>query len=64
MIHYYAQHYRHTSGSLTEQLSKLLYAANDKGLDIFSPYIVGDLALPRLYELCAAINRIRCDDWT
>jgi predicted ABC-class ATPase len=63
MIYYYAKHYSNSSGSLTENLSKLLQEANEKGLDIFSPYKVGNLALPRLYELTAAINRIRCNDW-
>ncbi|MCU7837057.1 MAG: ABC-ATPase domain-containing protein [gamma proteobacterium symbiont of Taylorina sp.] len=63
MIHYYACHYSHTSGNLTDQLKKLLQQANEKGLDTFSPYTVGDLALPRLYELAAAINRIRSNDW-
>ncbi len=33
------------------------------GLDIFSPYKVGNLALPRLHELAAAINRIREGQW-
>ena len=64
MIYYYACHYAHTSGSLSEQLRQLLQEADEKGLDIFSPYTVGDLALPRLYELSAAINRIRSSDWT
>ncbi len=63
MIHYYASHYVHASGSLTDNLKKLLQEANEKGLDIFSPYKVGNLAMPRLYELAAAINRIRSDDW-
>jgi len=63
MIYYYAKYYSQSPGSLTENLNKLLQEANEKGLDIFSPYKVGNLALPRLYELTAAINRIRCDDW-
>ena len=56
--------YAHTQGSLSSQLKQLLQQANEQGLDIFSPYTVGDLALPRLYELAAAINRIRSDDWS
>ena len=72
MIHYYACHYAHTEtnmqtyaeNSLTDNLKKILQEANKKGLDIFSPYKVGNLAMPRLYELSAAINRIRCDDWS
>ncbi|MCK5649120.1 MAG: ABC-ATPase domain-containing protein [Gammaproteobacteria bacterium] len=75
MIHYYAIHYAYpeqtktkaqvsAENSLTTHLKKLMQEANDKGLDIFSPYKVGNLAMPRLYELSAAINRIRCDDWS
>lgn len=68
MIHYYARHYAHNSAyaekSLTQILNIILHEAREKGLDIFSPYKVGNLALPRLYELSAAINRIRSDDWT
>ncbi|MFK5986028.1 MAG: ABC-ATPase domain-containing protein [Pseudomonadota bacterium] len=63
MIHYYATHYSTASGTLVENLTKIIQLANDQGLDIFSPYKVGNLAIPRLYELHAAINRIRCDDW-
>lgn len=64
MIDYYARHYApHKAGSLAINLKKLLQEANAQGLDIFSPYKVGNLAMPRLYELAAAINRIRCDDW-
>ncbi|MFK5891851.1 MAG: ABC-ATPase domain-containing protein [Pseudomonadota bacterium] len=64
MIHYYASHYAKSSGSLTDNLKKLIDKARTNGLDIFSPYKVGNLAIPRLYELTAAINRIRSDDWT
>jgi hypothetical protein len=31
----------------------------EKGLDILSPWKTGTLALPRLHEVAAAINRIR-----
>lgn len=68
MIHYYACHYAqapiHAKNNLTDNLKILLQEAKDKGLDIFSPYKVGNLAMPRLYELSAAINRIRCEDWS
>jgi len=63
MIHYYAKHYAHAPGSLTENLKKLLQEINDNSLDALSPYKVGNLAMPRLYELTAAINRIRSGDW-
>jgi len=63
MIYYYEQHYAKTSSSLVEGLRQLLIDAESKGLDIFSPYLVGNLALPRLYELAAAINRLRNIEW-
>jgi len=64
MIYYYACHYDNAPGSLADKLKKLIQEAHEKGLDIFSPYKVGNLAMPRLYELAAAINRIRSDDWS
>jgi len=63
MIYYYEQYYAATTNSLVEGLIRLLKDAETQGLDIFSPYLVGNLALPRLYELVAAINRIRDIKW-
>ena len=37
----------------------LLAEAARQGLDQLTPYVQGELALPRLYELLAAINRLR-----
>jgi len=64
MIHYYATHYAHSSASLAEGLEQLLVEACRKNLDIFSPYKVGNLAMPRKHEIAAAINRIRDGNWT
>ncbi|RKZ94310.1 MAG: ATPase [Gammaproteobacteria bacterium] len=64
MIQYYASHYAHAPENLISNLQALIQLANEQGLDSFSPYKVGNLAMPRLYELAAAINRIRCDDWS
>ena len=63
MIHYFAQHYAHECTSMIDGLCMLLEEAELYGLDRFSPYKVGNLALPRLYELAAAINRIRNGNW-
>ena len=63
MIQYYASHYAQKPDNLISNLKMLIQQANEQGLDSFSPYKVGNLAMPRLYELAAAINRIRCDDW-
>ncbi|WP_455219265.1 ABC-ATPase domain-containing protein [Kaarinaea lacus] len=63
MIHLYAQRYAKPGDTLIPGLQKLMSDVNKKGLDIISPYKVGNLALPRLHELAAAINRIRDGDW-
>ncbi len=63
MIYYFAQHYAATDNNLVKGLQQVMADAQQYGLDIFSPYKVGDLALPRLYELAAAINRIREGQW-
>jgi hypothetical protein len=31
----------------------------DKGLDILQPFKAGNLALPRIFEVAGAINRMR-----
>jgi len=63
MIHYFAQHYADDCENLTDGLKQVLKDAQEHGLDQFSPYKVGNLALPRLHELAAAINRIREGNW-
>jgi len=63
-IHYYASHYAGRQDmSLQQGLDALLDDITKKGIDIISPYKVGNLAYPRLFEIAAAINRIRCGDW-
>jgi predicted ABC-class ATPase len=63
MIHYYARHYADDCRDLVEGLQKVLADAEQHGLDCFSEYKVGNLALPRLFELAAAVNRIREGHW-
>lgn len=63
MILLYAQRYADGSNSLITGLRKLIRDVDARGLDILSPYKAGNLAMPRLYELAAAINRIRAGDW-
>ncbi len=45
--------------SLKEGLQKLMADLHEGGLDILSPYKVGNLAKPRIFELAFAINRMR-----
>ena len=59
MIHYYGEHYLEKSRSLREGLTKVMEDVKEKGFDILLPYKVGNLAMPRIYELAGAINRMR-----
>jgi predicted ABC-class ATPase len=64
-IHYYARHYAKQGNlSLQQGLQALMQDIQQKGIDILSQYKVGNLAEPRLFEIAAAINRIRCQDWS
>jgi hypothetical protein len=44
---------------LVEGLKRALADVEEKGLDILTPYKRGDYARPRLFELAAAVNRMR-----
>jgi len=59
MIHYYSEHYLGKTQNLREGLTKLMEDVQEKGFDILLPYKVGNLAMPRIYELAGAINRMR-----
>jgi len=58
-IYYYAVHYAARGFSLKEGLSRLMADLDKGGLDVLSPFKVGNLAKPRLFEIAAAINRMR-----
>lgn len=59
MIHYYSEHYMEKTQNLREGLMKMMMDVQEKGFDILLSYKVGNLAMPRIYELAAAINRMR-----
>jgi predicted ABC-class ATPase len=59
IIYYYAQHYRGTSKNLTDGLLQVMEEIEEKGLDILHPFKAGTLALPRIFEVAGAINRMR-----
>ncbi len=44
---------------LNQVLQQVIAQVEKQGLDSISPYIIGTLAMPRLYELVATINRMR-----
>ncbi len=48
-----------SSENMIKGLKKVFQEIEKTGLDIISPYKTGNLAMPRLYEVAAAINRIR-----
>ncbi|UCC66391.1 MAG: ABC-ATPase domain-containing protein [Deltaproteobacteria bacterium] len=59
MIHHYAEKYLHRSGSLKEGIELVIKDVEAKGLDCLLPYKVGNLAMPRIFEMAGAINRMR-----
>ena len=66
MIYYYTQHHYRKDESVNSMVDGIQHTLKDvekSGLDILNLYKIGDLALPRLYEVAAAINRIRNCDW-
>ncbi|UCD85015.1 MAG: ABC-ATPase domain-containing protein, partial [Deltaproteobacteria bacterium] len=59
LIHYYSARYAGRGESLTEGLTKLMDDLEKNGFDHFSNFKPADLAVPRLFEVAAAINRMR-----
>ncbi|NIQ38245.1 MAG: ATPase [Proteobacteria bacterium] len=59
LIDYYARRYVDNTNNLHDGLRRALGDVEEKGLDILVPYRVGNLAIPRIYELAGAINRLR-----
>ncbi|RLB08160.1 MAG: ATPase [Deltaproteobacteria bacterium] len=59
MIHYYSEKYLHRSRSLREGMELVMRDVEQWGLDCLLPYKVGNLAMPRIFEVAGAINRMR-----
>jgi predicted ABC-class ATPase len=59
IIWYYAQHYAGKEETLRAGLTKLFAELRTQGLDLLSPRKMGNYALPRIFEVAAAINRLR-----
>jgi predicted ABC-class ATPase len=59
IIHSYCEQYLEKSNSLEEGLTILMKDLRDKGFDVLLPYKAGNLAMPRIYEVAGAINRMR-----
>ena len=58
LIHHSAEHY--AGYTLVEGIRRTLDDAARQGADSLLPYVMGELALPRLQETVAVINRMRC----
>lgn len=62
MMLQFASEHLFKEGKTIEQVAEALYATiNEKGLEVISPYKghPGNIALPRKYEFCGALNRYR-----
>jgi hypothetical protein len=59
LVDYYARRCLDKTNDLHDGLKRALGDVEEKGLDILVPYKVGNLAMPRIYELAGAINRMR-----
>jgi len=59
MVHYYSENYMEKTQHLREGLTKVMDDFRERGFDIFLPHKVGNLAMPRIYEVAGAINRMR-----
>jgi predicted ABC-class ATPase len=64
LIRHYAERYADTTGGLTPGLRQALEDVAREGLDVLCPHKVGNLALPRLQEVAATLNRMRTIDWS
>jgi predicted ABC-class ATPase len=59
MIHFFAERYLESTPSLKEGIELVMRAVQEKGLDCLLPYTVGNLAMPRSFEVSGAVNRMR-----
>jgi predicted ABC-class ATPase len=59
MIHHFARHYAGGDMTLSAGLDRVFGDVRAAGLDVLTPFAMGNLALPRKQEVAAAINRMR-----
>jgi predicted ABC-class ATPase len=59
LIHYYCENYLDKTANLREGLTRVMEDLRQRGFDILLPYKAGNLAMPRIYEVASAINRMR-----
>ena len=59
ILYYASEKYMDGKRTLREMLSLVQSDLEEKGMDILSPYLRGDYAMPRMLEVAAALNRLR-----
>ncbi len=59
LMRHYGEHFSAEQLDLVAGLRKALDDVASRGLDRITPFVTGDLAIPRLQELVAAVNRMR-----
>ncbi len=59
LIRHFGEHFSQQKVDLVEGLAMALDEVESHGLDQITPFIVGTLAMPRIQELVAVVNRMR-----
>ncbi len=59
LMHHYQQRLSEEQLEMVEMLERVISQVETDGLDSITPYTMGTLAMPRLHELAATINRMR-----
>ena len=59
IIYYARRKYMDGRMTIREILDAVEREIEEKGLDVLSPYLRGDYAMPRMLEVAAALNRLR-----
>ncbi|MBI2876538.1 MAG: ABC-ATPase domain-containing protein [Candidatus Tectomicrobia bacterium] len=59
LIYHYSQHWVRSGPDLSGGLRRLFQQVAEQGLESTLPFPSGNYALPRLYEVAAAVNRLR-----
>lgn len=59
IILYYSLHYAGCGYSLRKGLEKVMNEIGEQGMDVLSNHKAGDYARPRIFEVAAAVNRLR-----
>lgn len=59
LIRYSADRFSKQKIDLVEGMAEVLYDVKGGGLDQITPFIIGTLAMPRIQELVAVVNRMR-----